>query len=134
MAATDEPEFNMALWYYLKILIPLFTKIDEFACNGQILHWYRALKTLYRRIAFKFTPKEIDEIDALFKEATISLSSSLNVRGGMAKQVQDFSMLEVELALDKIDKRVMQIMDERRMIFPKFKLGGMSLINERFKL
>lgn len=102
----EERPFNMAA-ALLKRCDLLFLKANESSVIGDYGIWYRVLVALKRTISFKLDEKQEKEINDKLKEAGKSIN-------------QPTLPLHFEEELDKIETRIISLMYEYGLYYPKY--------------
>jgi hypothetical protein len=113
--------FNFAVLFYMK-LAELMEAKDKAICRNDTISWFFALKAIYLKISFQVRkyPKGNSKMTAQ-QEIENDLSFIENSLNKVTQQNQKFMNYNISKRLEKVDKRLMYIMDHFKMIFPKIK-------------
>lgn len=117
----EEKPFNMALMW----LARLDTRLDEIniaAVQGDLLTWYRGLRTIYRMIHFKIKEAGHEKLEE-------ELELQLNKCKGMVQdsygdfktiniESQKMSLSDLEIELDKLEQHLNDLMAEYKLVLP----------------
>lgn len=112
---------------YLGRLNKLINDADDARSQGDLITWYRRLRTIYGSIHWKIKQegheKEEKELDDQFNRAksylVISTSDSTDKR--LMNQMQQVGLNEVEIILDDVYIKLHDLMFEYEFILPKDK-------------
>lgn len=127
----DTP-FNMAMLFYMSLNKFIVDKNIAYI-KGDLWTWYRTLVTIYRQIIFKIEKEEKENIEVLLKKAQGYLNKT--PPSAMKDQFLSISERRIEEALDKVDKKLTNIMDSNNMIFPQIEVtGGFDTIKKELNL
>lgn len=130
----DDAPFNMAILYYIR-MSKLMDKKDEAAMLGDVHFWNNALKVIYRNIFFALPKTVKEELTKKFDEAEGVLSSLITNSRRIDPKTLALATMEASALLDEIDKRIMVVMDEKKMIFPRMEIkGGMKYLTQKYNL
>ena len=124
----DTP-YNMAVIFYMA-LNKLIEHKDEAYINNDNFGWYKGLSAMYRKIIFKLSKAERENLEKKFKHAQGLLQGTMT-KHSMLNQCNTF---ELTKALDEIDKELTIMMGTKHMIFPKLTTKGLQYINEKYGL
>ena len=121
----DSRSWNMAQ-NYLDRLDKRCDERDLSASRGDLLTWYRILRSIYRNIHFEIKKPGHEEaekeLDDLFKMALTALGNINTQREELSK----IAVGDTEQLLDKIDMLLNDLMYDYGLIMPKFKKGNVE--------
>lgn len=130
----EETPFNMAMLFYMR-LNSLIDLKDRAALEEDLHGWYRALRTIYRNVSFKIDDTEKTALDKLFKNVTKVLTIPPITDAGVKGQILSLSRSRGIQQLDKIDIKLMDLMDQKKMILPRIEVTpGLKNLFEKFNL
>jgi len=87
---------------------------DLAAESGNLMYWFRCLRTIYTNIKFKLSTKEIEDIDILFIKAKNYLSNE--DKNAKANQ---YNISQAEDQLYELDSQINGLMFIHNLIFPQ---------------
>lgn len=120
----EEKPFNMAIMFLTRLDNRLNER-DGARIEGNIIKWFRSLRSIYTNIYFKVKEagheKEEEELNKLFKKVENLLSIQINNNPDINSQIQGIAIGEVEKILDSVDLKLNTLMYEYGLIFPKKK-------------
>lgn len=133
--ANDAP-FNMAMMFYFR-LNDLLREKDRAAIGNDIRHYFQCLIAVYNNVFFQIK-KEKDAlkiIDKGFKEAENMLTGPLPSDKRLAAQYENQRLWFARKTLMEVDKQLMVVMDEKKMIFPRIETSfGLEKLQETYGL
>lgn len=113
---SDDDVWNMAQ-NFLNRLDKRCDERDVCANNGQLLAWYRSLRSVYRNIHFQIKKPGQEEqeknLEDLFAKALKFFENSSN------RQIRSDSVTMIEKTLDEIDTLLNDLMFEYGLIMPR---------------
>lgn len=125
----NDTPYNMAVIFYIA-LNKLIEHKDEAYINNDNFGWYKGLNAIHRKIIFKLTQNERNELEKKFKHAQDLLQGTMT-KHNMLNQCNTFELMK---ALDEIDKNQTILMGNKHMIFPKLSTKGLAYLNEKYGL
>lgn len=131
----DAP-FNMAMLYYFQ-LGELRAKKNEAAISGDMNAYYACLSAIFNDIYFQIRDEKerVDQLQRDFEKAFRILSSSSPPDRFLAAQVDAMNQWDAREILTRIDKELMILMDEKKMIFPRIDTRmGFEKVLDKYKL
>jgi len=131
----DAP-FNMAMLFYVRLNELLAAK-DRACVEGNVQGYLSCLLTIYNNIYFQIKDRQ-DELDDLKKDldrASNMLSSPMPPDRRVAMQFQQTITRNVQSVLMSVDRKMMVLMDEAKMIFPRIDTNaGLDKLREKYGL
>ena len=118
---SDAP-FNMAGLYYVR-LNELLAARDRASIGQDLKHYYSCLEAVFNNIFFMIKKKSdrIKEVKDKFLKAH-SLLGAIPPKGvdkHVAEQIMKSNQWQAKKVLGEIDRELMTLMDEHKMIFPR---------------
>lgn len=112
------PKWNMAS-IYLERLNERCNERDIYATKGDLLSWYRSLRSIYRNIHFEIRKEGHEEaeekLNKLFEKALNTLKNINTQR----EEISSMAISDTEELLDEIDMKLNDLMYEYGLIIPQ---------------
>jgi hypothetical protein len=131
----DAP-FNMAMMYYFQ-LNELRAKKNEAAITGNMQAYYSCLSAIFNDIYFQIKDEKerVAQIKEDLEKAFRILSGGLPADRLLASQVESMNHWDSREILTRVDRELMILMDEKKMIFPRIDTRmGFKKVMEAYKL
>lgn len=131
----DAP-FNMAMMFYFR-LNELLADKDRAAIGNNIRHYYQCLVAILNNIHFQIHDEK-DKLKAIedgLKKSENLLTGALPPDKNLATQYEHMRTWEARKALMDVDRQMMILMDQKKMIFPRMETtAGLDKIREKYGL
>ena len=128
--AGTETGWNMAMLFYGHIA-ELIKTCSEMAINDNLLGWFRACRSLQRKVQVKFSDSQIEELDKKYFEIKKKLSA--NLTGIAGERAAPLLHAQITELLDDYESKIIKIADRYNMIIPNIKVTyGLEKIKARY--
>ena len=112
---------------FLERLNNLINAADQARSEGDLVTWYRRLRTIYSCIHWKIKQEGFEDEEKLLEEqfdkakSYLSVSSNDRSDKGLISQIHELGLNEVEIILDEVYTKLHDLMYEYEFILPKGK-------------
>ena len=116
----DKRPFNMA-FIFLERLNDRLNEGDLARQDGDLLKWYRVLKTIYNMVYFKLEQEKEEEKEKILKRLDEEFSTIQNfLKSSHLKNndVKVFSLTQTEMRLDKLANYLYTLLYKYELLYP----------------